>query len=341
MTPPAPALSPAVRRTRLVLAATVLTLPLVAILITAALWWDTLPSEIASHWSGAGPADGAVPPAGHLTMCLVLAGIGAVGAWVVAWVPGLSPRARRGSFAFCGVPAGLGVSIWLVSITVTIAAGDAYAAVLGPWLLVVLASTLYGLIAVPIAPGGQAAPLVPADRVDRITLSDSEDSAWSAVISGRLFVYLAIALVVLYVGIMIPIVVSGESGGAVVTVSLGLATVALVLVFARIRVSIDRRGLRASGLAGIPLKRVPLSSIASVEVRTIEPGEWGGWGYRIMPGGSAIVMRRGPGFVITMTNGKFFAVTVSDPNTPAALLATLIERDNPNGDAASPTRVDG
>jgi hypothetical protein len=39
-----------------------------------------------------------------------------------------------------------------------------------------------------------------------------------------------------------------------------------------------------------------------------------------MPGRSALVLRSGPAVVLTLSDGRRFAVTVDDPQTPAALL---------------------
>ncbi|WP_449372420.1 hypothetical protein [Arthrobacter psychrolactophilus] len=76
----------------------------------------------------------------------------------------------------------------------------------------------------------------------------------------------------------------------------------------------------------IPLKRIKLHEIAAVEVTELRPSEWGGWGYRIMPGRSAVIMGAGPGLIITTTTDKQFAVTVGDPDTAASLLLALRDR---------------
>ncbi|MCU1442988.1 MAG: hypothetical protein JWQ59_1138 [Cryobacterium sp.] len=76
----------------------------------------------------------------------------------------------------------------------------------------------------------------------------------------------------------------------------------------------------------LPLKRIRLEKIQTVEAGELAPSEWGGWGYRMTPGRSALILRKGPGLIVTTTNGKQFAVTLDDPDVPAALLATL--RDN-------------
>ena len=99
--------------------------------------------------------------------------------------------------------------------------------------------------------------------------------------------------------------------------------------FIRLRVTADWRGLRVvSAVFRIPLKRIRLDAMDVIEAAELRPAEWGGWGYRIMPGRSALILRTGPGLIVTTTNQKQFAVSLDDPETPAALLATLRD-DNP------------
>jgi hypothetical protein len=63
-----------------------------------------------------------------------------------------------------------------------------------------------------------------------------------------------------------------------------------------------------SSLLQIPLKRIPLTSIETVDATVLRPQEWGGWGYRVMRGRSAFI------------KGKIFAISLNDPEEPAALL---------------------
>lgn len=327
-TPSAPPPQPRAPRLRTALAATVITVPLLVVLVSAALWWDTLPADIASHWSDAGPADGSTTPAGHLTMCLTLTGVAAAGAWAIALVPTLSALARRAGFAIVGGFAGLGVAIWFSSIVVTIEAGAAERAVLGPWILLACAASLYGLIAVPIAPaGGAETPnRQHTAAVHTMPLRDSEESAWSLTMTSKLFVILAAGLGAFFIVLMVPLLWNAPDVSVVITLVAGLIAIGLLAMFSRLRLSIDRRGLRVTGLFGVPLKRITLDQIETVTVSTIDPGEWGGWGYRVLPGRSAIVMRRGQGLVLSLRDHKLFAATVPEPQVPAALLNTLVER---------------
>lgn len=109
--------------------------------------------------------------------------------------------------------------------------------------------------------------------------------------------------------------------GWLLGVSAVLLLVAALCVF---RVTVDERGLRiTSGLLGIPLKCIAPAKIAAIEVTTLEPMQWGGWGYRIMPGRSAIILRRGPGLVITQHDERQFAITLDEPEEPASTLLAL------------------
>jgi hypothetical protein len=62
---------------------------------------------------------------------------------------------------------------------------------------------------------------------------------------------------------------------------------------ASIHVVVDRADLAVRlGPLGWPSKRIALERIAAVEATVVEPLAWGGWGYRILPGSSAVVLRR-------------------------------------------------
>ncbi|WKK72296.1 hypothetical protein Q0F99_04705 [Rathayibacter oskolensis] len=116
----------------------------------------------------------------------------------------------------------------------------------------------------------------------------------------------------------------GAVGPAVAMAVLLGASALVTLGFARLRVTADRRGLRVvSRVLGIPLRRIPLADIASASTAQLRPSEWGGWGYRIMPGRSALILGAGPGLVITTANQREFAISLRDPETPAALLEAL------------------
>lgn len=104
------------------------------------------------------------------------------------------------------------------------------------------------------------------------------------------------------------------------------AAAILTATFGRAEITADPRRLRLrSWMLGIPFKRIPLDDIAAVHTEQIDPMRWGGWGYRVEPARSSLVLHSGPGLVVERRNGTLFAVTLGDPETPASLLTTLTQ----------------
>ncbi|AMM20106.1 hypothetical protein AX769_07925 [Frondihabitans sp. PAMC 28766] len=108
----------------------------------------------------------------------------------------------------------------------------------------------------------------------------------------------------------------------------GVMVVLALLTFSlsRLQLVIDRRGIRVrSRVSRMTLKFISVAEISEVRVESISPSNWGGWGYRILPSGSAIVLRTGEGIVVSRVNGKEFAVTAPNCAEGVALLAGLVE----------------
>jgi len=310
-----------IEMTRRTLAAASLCVPVLVVIISWWAWRDRLPAELASHWSGVGAADDAMATGALLLLVLAMTGVPAVAGIAMAFWSGMSVGARRGGFFFLGLIGGVGATSWLISAGLTMQVGDPYEVVLGPWLILLLASAGYGLIPFLLSPK----PQVEATDVQRrFEFARSETSEWSQTITGTVFVWATIGLIVLGAVIYGPAVVDGQ----IIDGLFGMITMAVAILvvasFIRIRVTADWRGLRVvSAVFRIPLKRIRLENIDVIEAAELRPTEWGGWGYRIMPGRSALILRKGPGLIVTTTNQKQFAITLDDPEIPAALLATL------------------
>jgi hypothetical protein len=112
--------------------------PAGTVLVSWLAWRDELPDVIASHWSDLGTPDGTAPA----TAMLALGGGTALLAAVAGTVFG---RARRRLF-WSGSLAGLTAGVWLVPAWLTLRAGEAQAAVLGGWILAVVACACYGVV---------------------------------------------------------------------------------------------------------------------------------------------------------------------------------------------------
>lgn len=312
---------------RIIAAVIAMFVPFAAVLGSFLLWKDRLPPELASHWSGTGPADGVMTVPQFLTLTLAMTGAAAAASVVLGAWTGIRATVRRYGFLIAGFVAGAGAQSWLVSAFLTMRAGDPYEVVQGAWSFVGFVAIGYGLIPFFIAPKPQ---LSSHDVDERVDLGPGENGAWSRTVTAWLFLWTAVAL---FAG-GVAIYATAAARGEIVNAMLGLVVIAVIVVvlvsLSRYRVTADWRGLRVvSSLSGIPLKRIRLEDISAIDAAELAPKEWGGWGYRITPGRSAMILRRGPGLIVTMANGKQFAVTVNGPEVPAALLATLRDRRFP------------
>lgn len=306
---------------RKVLAGASLCVPVLVVIISWWVWRADLPTQLAAHWSGSGTADDAMAVGALLALNLGMTGVPAVAGVAISVWPGMSARTRRGAYFFLGVFGGMGAATWLLSAGLTMQVGDPYEVVLGPWVIVSFVAAGYGAIPFLIAPRPR---LEATDVQRRIEFAPSAIGAWSQTITGNLFLWVAIGLIILGSVIYGPAVVAGRAADQIVGIAVIAVAIVLVASFVRLRVTADWRGLRVvSAIFRIPLKRIRLEAIAVVEAAELRPAEWGGWGYRIMPGRSAVILRKGPGLIVTTKDEKQFAISLDDPETPAALLATL------------------
>lgn len=319
-------------RTRLLLAGVALVLPPVVIALTFMIWRDGLPDRIASHWSDLGAADDSLPTIGVFLTALVGSGIAALVGLVVMALPRVDARTARGTVFWVGMVQGIAAAIWVIPAWLTVQAGTADGAVLGPWILALVACALYGVVPYAIFPR----PALPdVSTPEPLNLAPTETGAWTRTVTANIFVWVTVFVIALTAVIYIPATLSGGLDESLGAASFGLVVMLIALVavasFIRLRVTVDWRGLRVvSLLFGIPLKRIPLERVRAVESTELRPGEWGGWGYRIMPGRSALILRSGPGMIVTTVDDKQFAITLDDPDTPAALLSGLTHHEQPD-----------
>ena len=115
------------------------------------------------------------------------------------------------------------------------------------------------------------------------------------------------------------------------------ATAVIVLVVAlllawtsELTVRVDQVGLHVLwGSIGWPRQHIALDSIAQVHAQDIRPMQLGGWGYRITSGGTASIVRSGPGIFVEKRDGRTFVVTVDDADQGADVLNALLVRVAP------------
>lgn len=98
-------------------------------------------------------------------------------------------------------------------------------------------------------------------------------------------------------------------------VAAGLLILYGTLAFVHVAVKVDSDAVEVRcGHIGLPRRRIPLAHVVGAEFAPkVTPRQWGGWGYRWRPEkGTAVVVRRGEGVVVTLGDGRIFTVTVDE-----------------------------
>ncbi|MEV4433997.1 DUF1648 domain-containing protein [Streptomyces sp. NPDC049585] len=165
-----------------------------------------------------------------------------------------------------------------------------------------------------------AGPSAPSARVPRLELAVGEVASWSHVAASPLL--RAVGVVMAVAGLALGFA-AGWAGGA----SLLVAGVVTALCSGA-RVTVDRNGLTVRPVVlPRPRVRLPLERITEASARHVEPlREFGGWGYRVVPGASGVVLRAGDAVAVRLVHGSEFVVTVDDAGTAVGLLNALRER---------------
>ncbi|WP_129843009.1 DUF1648 domain-containing protein [Streptomyces sp. RFCAC02] len=290
-----------------------------------ALFSPRLPDRIATHFGGAGGADGYQDRWAFLAAGLaILVGLGAALTIMCATGSVRRSPAQRWLAAGSAATSGL-LAVGLIAVLlVNRDAATPEDVRLPLWFLAVMAAAaaLLGLIgwwaAGPDAPADGVADGAGGTRALR--LMPGESAAWSRQVgSVSLLVTAGVCAVVAVV-----LFALGPWGSG-----LTLLLAAVVCgAFGSLRVTVDGRGLTVgSALVPRPRMTVPLERITAATRRDIRPlADFGGWGYRIRPGASGLVLRSGDALSLRLRNGREFVVTVDDAATAAALIGGLIDR---------------
>lgn len=321
VTPPTPA---AARRLR-ALAAFPFVLALVGHLTLLAVWHDRIPETLATHFSGAagGRADGFTGRTAFIVISVaLLVGLG------TGWTVLVRRTALWGAWA----TAGFAGTLLVLLVRDNLDAVDP-ARVVSPLTDLALAAAIAALCALAgwaltrlVPAGGTTGALAGEPDAPRLTLGASEVAGWTRATTSRpLTVLAALALVAVPVGLVL------APWPAALLALLGLVVGVPGLALARVRVSVDRRGVTVRpSFVSRPRVRVPLDEVTGASVRELDTAavlaDYGGWGYRVRAGRTGVVLHSGEALVVRRDNGHEFAVTVPDARTAAALLNTLAER---------------
>lgn len=292
----------------------------VTIVITV-LWYPSLPDPIASHWGFNGDPDGFMPKAvdAWLMPLLVLSSV------VLVWAAGRADRAA----AQMMVGAGNGLAVFFAGLRVVtyVANRDvatwADAGRLTGWhlLWLFMLSTAIALLT------GRGARYRP-EHVVQVQAVSAEDVASAAAtydgyVTARVMVGLPVVMLAL--GLIMYAIVPPPVGGTMLAVF--AVTGVLSALFTRARVTVTSERVTVGfGPFGFPAVTRTMASITDVNLLHVEPLTFGGWGYRVLPGVRAVVIRRGEGLRLTCIDKPDLVVTLDEAATAAAVVARHIRQ---------------
>ncbi|WP_062214239.1 DUF1648 domain-containing protein [Streptomyces sp. NBRC 109706] len=295
-------------------------------LVTAIRLYDRLPDRVATHFGGSGGADGFLSRdfavIGGLFTLVATGLVMVLSVWLGRFGPprflvaiGAAVATVTGAVLICALvvnadltdPAAAELPLWWLPLIFGAAALVGWAA----WLLTGRSGAADDDGSWP----GQAVPPVPA-----MPLADGENAVWSRSVGSRALLFGA---GVAALAAVLPLAMGDWIPGVIV-----LVTAALVGACAAARVTVDEHGLLVDlPLLPRPRLSVPMERVVDAGVRQVRPvADFGGWGYRVRPGASGLVLRSGEALSLRLADGRAFVVTVDDAETAAALLNGLAER---------------
>ncbi|MFE2560027.1 hypothetical protein OG361_04395 [Streptomyces sp. NBC_00090] len=115
-------------------------------------------------------------------------------------------------------------------------------------------------------------------------------------------------------------------------VAAGLLVLFGTLAFVHVAVRVDDRAMEVRcGHIGVPRRRILLSHVVGAEFApSVDPRQWGGWGYRWRPEkGTAVVVRRGEGLILRLGDGRTFTVTVDDAESAVRVIRDRLHHPAP------------
>lgn len=308
------------RRVRALLAAGLIgALPL-TVAVSALIWAADLPSVLPLRWSG-------VDVVAVVSTPVLLVAVIALGLTGTVIAITNCRRAWRGdhsqSYLGASMTAAISASAWVALAGAAATTPDGSSPQIGLWWFVVIAAIAYAFLPPTVCPAHGPVPAAASP----LHIRPDDALAWTSQVS--LPVVRWAVLIVL--AIVVPVSVSDLLLGTNPTASLiwllagVLLAVPAGVLFTRIRIMVDRRGLTIrSHVGGISLKHIPLSIVQSARAGWSEPARCGGVGYRAGSSGSGLITGPGPVLTVAISDGSEFSVSVRD-SADAADAASVLE----------------
>jgi hypothetical protein len=276
--------------------------------------WSHLPDPAATHWGVNGLPDGRLPLWGVVLLPVFMAAVGLLTSSLFR----VEGRPSAEAVAMVGLMGGLGLllMISLVYLNWDAPTWQEAAAFTWPHLVVtILGAAAGGVLGYMVGRNWYPPPDIEArSEAPAVDVADGESVSWLGACR-----------------VTWPLLILGGVGVAFYFTPgwmrwIALLFVVLALLFSRVYVSVGNDGMvvRLGGV--VVAKRIHVTDVIEARSIDLEPAAWGGWGWRIRPGRSAIILRRGDAIEVTVGEGRRFAVTVDDAATGAALLNGLAVR---------------
>ncbi len=284
---------------------------------------NCVPDPLATHWGIDSRPNGYMSLRGFAFVSLTIPGAAVLAAIVVALFSG-DGHVQRAALSAAGAAAAFFGLLTILTVEANVGGTTWADARSVGWPVAFAAmAVLLGGGAFGWRVAGRVSPIVRPviATTSSIGLRPGEIAVWSGRASSRVMALTGIG------DLLVAAILAVVAPAPIAFVLLAMAPI--LLLFAEITVTVDRRGLRvAFGPLRWPVRRLPLASIAQAEAIDVRPMQWGGWGYRWAPGRAAtgVVLRAGPGLKVTLTDGRAFVVTVDDPDYAAGLLNDLVNQ---------------
>ncbi len=304
--------------------------PVLLVSAALALQWvslDGLSDEVVTHWGTSGP-DG-YGPAWIYPALTVAVGLGMPALLMASAVPSLRRGERSPMLRLLpALAVGLSAMIAVVSTGSVLVQRDGAtgAGIVPVMVLAFAAAALAGAIGWRVQPAQDrvvpsarsVAPLDSAPGTRLVWLGRAE--------MGRGPLLALVAACVLLLGLSVWMWLLGDRVAATIVTGVTLLVTLLVSTMTVFHVRADERGLSVRSSLGAPRFTVPAADIATASVSEVSGlAQYGGWGIRMVPGATAVVLRNGPALEVTRVNGQRFVVTLDDADTVAGVLTAVVE----------------
>lgn len=298
---------------------------LVGSLIPLVLWWDRLPIAVATRWGLNGRPVSSMPIDMYVGFTLLVGGIG----WLLCWMAVHNEQASADAignrvWTGTGVSALNAMLAWQVcTLNLDVAHWREAGELTFPEFLVLMGFPIgFGFVTSVVS--RRLGLPERSSSMPHSTSLPGEPALWVGTARSRW---------------ALPMILVGAGAGAWLAASDVLVAGVIVAVsglaaawYTSVRVEIDRTGVTVHyGRMPWPVTHYPMREIEWAAAIYVRPSEWGGWGHRMSwSGGSAIVLRAGPGLELRLSGDRRRVITVDDPITGAEVISQRIGRVAPS-----------